>query len=94
MKMCIHILAEYMKPQSIICEGTDETKKKLQEIGRKALNVTETQENKKGKLHFALRPTKRVTLILHVNNFPFPLSPEICNQQLFSLKKLKILCSL
>lgn len=53
-----------MKSQSIVSEGTEETTKI---IAGKALNVTETQEHKKGKLHFALRPTKRVTLTLHVN---------------------------
>jgi hypothetical protein len=37
-------------------------------IAGKALNVTAVQEHNKGKLHIALRPTKRVTSTLHVNN--------------------------
>jgi hypothetical protein len=70
MNTWIHIHTEYMKPQSIVCEGTGERGEKKEIIA--------------GKLHFAVRPTKGVTLTLHVNKFP-PL--EICNGQLFSLKK-------
>lgn len=43
MNTCIHIHSEYMKSQSIICEGTEETTKV---IAGETLNVTETQERK------------------------------------------------
>jgi hypothetical protein len=56
-----------MKSQSIVFERTGETTKI---IAGKTLNMTETEEHKKGKLHFALRCTKRVTLTLHVNKSP------------------------
>lgn len=57
-------------------------------VAGKTLNVT---ERKVPELCFALRPTKRVTLTLHVNKSPLP---EICNGQLFSLKKPDMLCLL